>query len=196
MTKMTRRHALGVLRRPAALAATAPVAKAQAAGPELHAAARQRHLQDERRQGPRRLRPRSPPSSRPSGPRACRCCSATPATCFSPSLMSGFDQGAHIVAMLNKSPLDVFVPGNHEFDFGKDELSQAHGRPELSDLRRQSARRRRQAAAGPQGQPDLRARRHQGRRLRHRPRRHAANLQPGDLKFPRPWRRCAREAKA
>jgi len=40
--------------------------------------------------------------------------------CFSPSLMSGFDQGAHIVALTNMIKPDVFVPGNHEFDFGKD----------------------------------------------------------------------------
>jgi 2',3'-cyclic-nucleotide 2'-phosphodiesterase (5'-nucleotidase family) len=40
--------------------------------------------------------------------------------CFSPSLMSGFDQGEHIVALTNFAPPDVFVPGNHEFDFGKD----------------------------------------------------------------------------
>jgi 5'-nucleotidase / UDP-sugar diphosphatase len=40
--------------------------------------------------------------------------------CFSPSLMSGFDQGAHIVEMQNKLGIDVFVPGNHEFDFGKE----------------------------------------------------------------------------
>jgi 2',3'-cyclic-nucleotide 2'-phosphodiesterase (5'-nucleotidase family) len=40
--------------------------------------------------------------------------------CYSPSLMSGFDQGAHIVALQNMIGLDVFVPGNHEFDFGKD----------------------------------------------------------------------------
>lgn len=39
--------------------------------------------------------------------------------CFSPSIMSGFDQGAHIVELLNVAPPDVFVPGNHEFDFGK-----------------------------------------------------------------------------
>ncbi|MEN5082151.1 5'-nucleotidase C-terminal domain-containing protein [Bosea sp. TWI1241] len=39
--------------------------------------------------------------------------------CYSPSLMSGFDQGAHVVAMQNEMGLDVFVPGNHEFDFGK-----------------------------------------------------------------------------
>ena len=37
---------------------------------------------------------------------------------LSPSLMSGFDQGAHIVDLFNMTPLDIFVPGNHEFDFG------------------------------------------------------------------------------
>jgi 2',3'-cyclic-nucleotide 2'-phosphodiesterase (5'-nucleotidase family) len=37
---------------------------------------------------------------------------------LSPSLMSGFDKGAHIVDLLNLAPPDVFVPGNHEFDFG------------------------------------------------------------------------------
>jgi 2',3'-cyclic-nucleotide 2'-phosphodiesterase (5'-nucleotidase family) len=39
---------------------------------------------------------------------------------FSPSLMSGFDQGAHIVELTNLVKPDIFVPGNHEFDFGKD----------------------------------------------------------------------------
>ncbi len=39
---------------------------------------------------------------------------------FSPSLMSGFDQGAHIIELTNLIKPDVFVPGNHEFDFGKD----------------------------------------------------------------------------
>jgi 2',3'-cyclic-nucleotide 2'-phosphodiesterase (5'-nucleotidase family) len=37
---------------------------------------------------------------------------------LSPSLLAGFDQGAHMVALLNETPLDVFVMGNHEFDFG------------------------------------------------------------------------------
>lgn len=37
---------------------------------------------------------------------------------LSPSLMSGFDQGAHIIELTNMAPPDVFVPGNHEFDFG------------------------------------------------------------------------------
>ena len=38
--------------------------------------------------------------------------------------MSGFDQGAHIVAMQNKMGIDVFVPGNHEFDFGPDNFAE------------------------------------------------------------------------
>jgi len=38
---------------------------------------------------------------------------------LSPSLMSGFDQGAHMIALFNAIQPDVFVPGNHEFDFGK-----------------------------------------------------------------------------
>src|SRR2546430_13149041 len=38
---------------------------------------------------------------------------------ISPSLMSGLDKGAHIIALSNMVSLDLFVPGNHEFDFGK-----------------------------------------------------------------------------
>jgi 5'-nucleotidase/UDP-sugar diphosphatase len=38
---------------------------------------------------------------------------------LSPSIMSGFDHGAHIVALINMIAPDIFVPGNHEFDFGK-----------------------------------------------------------------------------
>src|SRR6185295_6653911 len=37
----------------------------------------------------------------------------------SPSLMSGIDKGAHIIALTNMTTMDLFVPGNHEFDFGK-----------------------------------------------------------------------------
>ena len=39
---------------------------------------------------------------------------------ISPSLLSGFDKGAHIIELLNMVRPDIFVPGNHEFDFGKD----------------------------------------------------------------------------
>lgn len=37
---------------------------------------------------------------------------------LSPSLLSGFDQGAHMIDLLNRLGIDAFVPGNHEFDFG------------------------------------------------------------------------------
>lgn len=39
---------------------------------------------------------------------------------ISPSLFSGFDQGAHVIDLTNRIAPDVFVPGNHEFDFGEE----------------------------------------------------------------------------
>jgi 5'-nucleotidase/UDP-sugar diphosphatase len=39
---------------------------------------------------------------------------------LSPSLMSGLDRGEHIISLTNMIAPDIFVPGNHEFDFGKD----------------------------------------------------------------------------
>jgi len=39
---------------------------------------------------------------------------------LSPSIMSGLDRGEHIVALTNTIHPDIFAPGNHEFDFGKD----------------------------------------------------------------------------
>jgi len=39
---------------------------------------------------------------------------------LSPSLLSSFDQCAHMVDLFNDVGLDAFVPGNHEFDFGKE----------------------------------------------------------------------------
>lgn len=39
---------------------------------------------------------------------------------ISPSLLSGIDKGAHVIELLNMASIDVFVPGNHEFDFGPD----------------------------------------------------------------------------
>lgn len=48
---------------------------------------------------------------------------------ISPSLLSGFDHGAHIIDLINETPTAIFVPGNHEFDFGpevaKQRLSEA-----------------------------------------------------------------------
>jgi 2',3'-cyclic-nucleotide 2'-phosphodiesterase (5'-nucleotidase family) len=37
---------------------------------------------------------------------------------ISPSLLSGFDNGAHMISLLNELPIEAFVMGNHEFDFG------------------------------------------------------------------------------
>ncbi len=41
---------------------------------------------------------------------------------ISPSLLSSFDQGAHMIEGLNDLPVQAFVPGNHEFDFGAEAL--------------------------------------------------------------------------
>ena len=46
---------------------------------------------------------------------------------LSPSLMSGIDRGAHIIALTNMIPPDIFAPGNHEFDFGKATFFQRMG---------------------------------------------------------------------
>ena len=46
---------------------------------------------------------------------------------LSPSLLSSFDQGAHMIDLFNDVGLDVFVPGNHEFDFGKDNYFERMG---------------------------------------------------------------------
>jgi len=39
---------------------------------------------------------------------------------ISPSLLSSFDKGAHMIDLLGLVGLDFFVPGNHEYDFGPD----------------------------------------------------------------------------
>ena len=38
---------------------------------------------------------------------------------ISPSLIATFDQGEHMIDLLNMNPPDILVPGNHEFDFGQ-----------------------------------------------------------------------------
>jgi 2',3'-cyclic-nucleotide 2'-phosphodiesterase (5'-nucleotidase family) len=37
---------------------------------------------------------------------------------ISPSLLSGFDKGAHVIDILNRMGVDAMAPGNHEFDLG------------------------------------------------------------------------------
>ncbi len=43
---------------------------------------------------------------------------------ISPSLLSGFDDGAHMIDLLNQVGIDVFAIGNHEFNFGPDILKE------------------------------------------------------------------------
>lgn len=58
---------------------------------------------------------------------------------LSPSLMSGLDNGAHIVELTNQIAPDIFVPGNHEFDFGeavfRQRMSELRGRLLAANLR-------------------------------------------------------------
>lgn len=39
---------------------------------------------------------------------------------LSPCLLCGFDQGRHVIDITNRIAPDVFVPGNHEYDFGRE----------------------------------------------------------------------------
>ena len=43
---------------------------------------------------------------------------------ISPSLMSGFDKGAHMIDLLNRLGLTAMAIGNHEFDFGPEIVKQ------------------------------------------------------------------------
>ncbi|MDP2355614.1 MAG: bifunctional UDP-sugar hydrolase/5'-nucleotidase [Beijerinckiaceae bacterium] len=39
---------------------------------------------------------------------------------LSPCLMCAFDSGEHVIDIMNRMGFDMFVPGNHEYDFGKE----------------------------------------------------------------------------
>ncbi len=119
MTKLTRRKALGVLAAPVTLAATAPVAMAQQPAPSFTLLLLNDiyKMGDDKGRGGFARAAGIAKAERAKGVPVLFCHAGD---CYSPSLMSGFDQGAHIVAMQNKMGIDVFVPGNHEFDFGKE----------------------------------------------------------------------------
>lgn len=119
MTDLTRRKALGILAAPAALAATAPAALAQTPPPAftLLLVNDIYKMSEEQGKGGFARAAGIAKAERARGVPVLFCHAGD---CYSPSLMSGFDQGAHIVAMQNRMGLDVFVPGNHEFDFGKE----------------------------------------------------------------------------
>ncbi|KRE15712.1 multifunctional 2',3'-cyclic-nucleotide 2'-phosphodiesterase/5'-nucleotidase/3'-nucleotidase [Bosea sp. Root381] len=119
MSELTRRKALGVIAAPAALAATAPAAIAQQPAPAFTLLLLNDiyKMSDDKGRGGFARAAGIAMAERARGVPVLFCHAGD---CYSPSLMSGFDQGAHIVAMQNKMGIDVFVPGNHEFDFGKD----------------------------------------------------------------------------
>ncbi|MGL5362444.1 MAG: bifunctional metallophosphatase/5'-nucleotidase, partial [Bosea sp. (in: a-proteobacteria)] len=115
MTKLTRRNALGLLAAPLAAAGTA---KAQVPAPKftLLLVNDIYKMSEERGRGGFA---RVAAIAKAERARGVPLLFAHAGDCYSPSLMSGFDQGAHIVALQNKIGIDVFVPGNHEFDAGK-----------------------------------------------------------------------------
>ncbi|ALK09383.1 bifunctional metallophosphatase/5'-nucleotidase [Blastochloris viridis] len=50
---------------------------------------------------------------------------------FSPTLLSGFDKAENVIDLLNAIKPDVFVPGNHEYDFGPEVFRQRIGQAEF-----------------------------------------------------------------
>jgi 2',3'-cyclic-nucleotide 2'-phosphodiesterase (5'-nucleotidase family) len=50
---------------------------------------------------------------------------------FSPTLLSGFDKAENVIELLNAIRPDVFVPGNHEYDFGPDIFRQRIGQAQF-----------------------------------------------------------------
>ncbi|MDR6869040.1 2',3'-cyclic-nucleotide 2'-phosphodiesterase (5'-nucleotidase family) [Bosea sp. BE125] len=117
MPALTRRKALGVIAAPAALAATGTMAQMPAPAFTLLLVNDIYKMSDDKGKGGFARAAGIARAERAKGVPVLFCHAGD---CYSPSLMSGFDQGAHIVAMQNKMGLDVFVPGNHEFDFGKE----------------------------------------------------------------------------
>ncbi len=118
-TDLTRRRALGLLAVTGAATAAATGARAQAPQPRLTLLL----VNDIYKLGEERGRggyARLAAIVKQERARGVPLLFAHAGDCYSPSLMSGFDQGAHIVEMQNKLGIDVFVPGNHEFDFGKE----------------------------------------------------------------------------
>ena len=97
---------------------------------------------------------------------------------LSPSLMSGLDRGAHIIALTNMIRARHLRAGQSRVRFRQGDFLSAHGGGEISALRRQPARRRRQAAAEFPGPLDHDVRRRAHRAHRRHLRRHAAHVEP------------------
>lgn len=124
MVEITRRHALGVIAVPAATAATGALAQTPPASFTLLLVNDIYKMADERGRGGFARLNAIVKAERAKGTPMLY---AHAGDCYSPSIMSGFDQGAHIVELMNVAAPDVFVPGNHEFDFGKDNYAKRRG---------------------------------------------------------------------
>ena len=98
---------------------------------------------------------------------------------LSPSLMSGLDHGAHIMTLTNMIPPDIFAPGNHEFDFGKETFFQRMAEAKFPLYAANLRDAGRQAAAEFQRPRDRDGRRRAHRAHRRDPRRDAAHVEPG-----------------
>ena len=113
----------------------------KASNPARHLRSGQRHLPDERAAG----------AGRPAARRIARLAAVVKAErakggnvmfvhagdTLSPSLMSGIDRGEHIMTLTNMIAPDIFVPGNHEFDFGKELFFKRMARGEIPALLRE-----------------------------------------------------------
>ena len=121
---------------------------------------------------------------------------------ISPSLLSGFDQGAHMIDLLNTIGIDAMAVGNHEFDFGPDVAGGADRRGAVPAAVQQRHGAGRQPDRRHDRIADGRCRRLQGRPVRpdhgeHRDQVLARARSPSPTRSRRPnrWRRsCARRA--
>lgn len=57
-----------------------------------------------------------------------------PGDLLSPSILAGFDKGAHMIELLNMTPPDILVPGNHEYDFGAEVFLKRMGEGNFTKL--------------------------------------------------------------
>lgn len=119
MIEMTRRQAVVALATPVVLAAA--TAEAQQAAPlkgrvTLVLVNDLDRMADERGRGGHAKLAAVVKAERAKG----NCLFVHAGDAYSPSILAGFDKGAHIVDLLNRIKPDIFVPGNHEFDFGPD----------------------------------------------------------------------------
>ena len=147
----------------------------RAGGADLHAAPRQRHLQDGRRQGPRRLRQAR--RGREGGARPRRADAVLPRRRHVLALADvGLRPGRPYRRADEHDQAGRVRARKPRVRFRQGRLFQAHARIALPLLRREHPPGRRHAGAGHEGLGALRSRTRQDRRRRHRARRDARHV--------------------